>query len=215
MKHNHFITLPYDQDHAAPALGDDGIVYPAALVRHFLKEFTKKGDRVLDPFAGFGTTLFVAESMGRVPYGIESERERFEWTAGQLEKWQNIHHADAGSLASLKLPRMDFVMTSPPFMAADHTWNPLYSGNPKHRGYANYLKRLGNIFGGIAGVMKKGAVCVVQVDNIRGPKVFTPLVHDMTRMIGTSLKLSDEKIIRWNDGPADYPYTQCLIFKKS
>lgn len=215
MKDSFFITLPYALERPAPPFEDNGIVYPASLVRYFIKNYTKRGDKVFDPFAGLGTTLFVAEEMGRIPYGIESERARFEWTAGQLEKWQNIHHADAGSLANLKLPKMDFVMTSPPFMAADHTWNPLYSGNPKHRGYANYLKRLSHIFGGIAGVMKKGAVCVVQVDNIRGPKVFTPLVHDMARMIGVSLKLSDEKIIRWNNGPADYPYTQCLIFKKS
>ncbi len=214
MKDNHFITLPYTLERAAPPFEDNGIVYPASLVRHFLKHYTKKNDKVLDPFAGLGTTLFAAEEMGRIPYGVESERQRFEWTAGQMKHWQHLRHDDSARIARLDLPKMDFCITSPPFMSKDHQWNPLYSGNPAYKGYPAYIARLKHTFSEIAKVMKKGAHVVVQVDNIRGRRAFTPLVHDMAAAIAASLRLDDEKIIRWENGPADYPYTHCLIFKK-
>lgn len=215
MKDSHFITLPYKLERPAPPFEGNDICYPAALVRHFLKEYTKKGDKILDPFAGLGTTLFVAEEMGRIPYGIEAERARFEWTAGQLENWQNIFHEDSAHIAQLPLPKMDFFMTSPPYMPIDHDWNPLYSGDPAHQGYAAYMSRMRYIFGEIEKVMKKGAMGVVQVDNLRHTRTFTPLVHDIAAAVGDSFRLLDEKIIRWENGPADYPYTQCLIFKKA
>jgi len=45
--------------------------FPDALPEWFIKLFTKEGDTVLDPFAGSGTTLFVAEKMNRNSIGIE------------------------------------------------------------------------------------------------------------------------------------------------
>jgi DNA modification methylase len=40
-----------------------------------LKEYTEPGDIELVPFRGFGTILFVAKSMDRIPVGIEFDRE--------------------------------------------------------------------------------------------------------------------------------------------
>ena len=45
--------------------------FPDALPEWFIKLFTEEGDTVLDPFAGSGTTLFVAEKMNRNSIGIE------------------------------------------------------------------------------------------------------------------------------------------------
>lgn len=214
MTGQYFITLPYKLERAAPPFEGNDIRYPESLVRHFLTEYTKKGDRVFDPFAGLGTTLFVAEAMGRVPYGVEAERARFEWTAGQISHWGNMFHADAGHCTKLDLPPMDFCMTSPPFMPMDHQWNPLYSGNPRYAGYALYLRRMKHIFSKVHQVMKRGSTVVIQVDNLRHTRCFTPLVHDIGAAVGASFRLMDEKIIRWKNGPADYPLTQCLVFKK-
>ena len=50
-----------------PAGLDQDAAYPEELVALFLEEFTRPGELLFDPFAGFGTTLVVAERLGRQP----------------------------------------------------------------------------------------------------------------------------------------------------
>ncbi len=45
--------------------------YPEELVAFFVESYTDQGDRVLDPFAGSGTTLKVSRVMGRQGIGFE------------------------------------------------------------------------------------------------------------------------------------------------
>lgn len=52
--------------------------FPEELPEWFIKLFTKKGDTVLDPFMGSGTTLTVSKKMGRNSIGIELKAEYFE-----------------------------------------------------------------------------------------------------------------------------------------
>ena len=42
-----------------------------SLIEYWVNQFTEQGQVVFDPFAGYGTTLLVAEEMGRIGYGIE------------------------------------------------------------------------------------------------------------------------------------------------
>jgi len=53
-------------------------VFPEDLPEWFIKLFTKKGDWVLDPFMGSGTTVFVAQRMERNAVGIEILPEYFK-----------------------------------------------------------------------------------------------------------------------------------------
>lgn len=207
-----FISIPFILERAAPPFEDNSIKYPESLVRYFLNAFTKPGDRVFDPFYGLGTTLFVAEEMKRIPYGIEADRNKFEWSAGQLEHWQNVIHDDSGHINKFGLPKMDFCMTSPPYMPKNHKWNPLYAGDPKYAGYDIYLRRMKHIFKQIKPIMKKNAPLIVQADNLRG-KVFTPLVRDITNAVEASFRLEDEIIVQWENPKPDYTHTHCLAFK--
>lgn len=45
--------------------------FSSNLVRYFLTEYSKKPGKVLDPFAGVGTALFVGQSLGWESFGIE------------------------------------------------------------------------------------------------------------------------------------------------
>jgi len=211
-----FITLPYGTHKTGlpsfePAEGD--IRYPQSLVRYFLEQHTAPGDRVFDPFAGLGTTMFVAESMKRIPYGIEFEVDRHEWVAGQMENWRNLIRGDSHSIKRYDLPKMDFSITSPPFMHAFEKWNPLCRGNPYETGYKKYLGHLRRIYGGIKKVMKKDSLIVLQIDNLEHRRGYTPLVRDIGTTLSNILEPIGETIIAWDGGPAEYRHTQCLLFR--
>ena len=207
-----FITLPYKLERDPPPFETNEIKTPESLPRYFIKEFTKAGDKIFDPFVGLGTTLFVTEELKCVPYGIEADPRRHLWVAGQMQHWMNVRNDDSARVASLGFPKMDFSMTAPPFMAVNHKWNPLYGGDPSKDGYDLYLKRMQHIYKQVAKVMKRNARVVVQVDNIPG-RVFTPLVRDLNNAISKVLKLENEITIVWQGGRDDYRHTQCLIFR--
>lgn len=45
--------------------------FSSTLVKYFIGEYAKNAGRILDPFAGAGTTLFAAQQLGWQSYGIE------------------------------------------------------------------------------------------------------------------------------------------------
>ncbi len=57
---------------------DHGAVMPEQLACKVIENFTKKGDTVLDPFMGTGTTGIAASKLGRSFVGIELIEEYFE-----------------------------------------------------------------------------------------------------------------------------------------
>lgn len=66
----HLATETKNKSHSA--------VFPEDLPEWFIKLFTKTGDWVLDPFMGSGTTVRVAQAMGRNAIGIEILPEYYE-----------------------------------------------------------------------------------------------------------------------------------------
>ena len=64
-------------------------VYPEYVVQEFLKLLTKKGDIVLDPFLGSGTTAIVAKKMDRRYIGIEINPAYCEYAANRIANTVN------------------------------------------------------------------------------------------------------------------------------
>ena len=65
---------------------------PVALVADALKDCTRRGDIVLDPFCGSGTTIMAAERVGRHARALEIE-PRFVDVA--IRRWQAFTRKDA------------------------------------------------------------------------------------------------------------------------
>jgi DNA modification methylase len=74
------------------ALAMHPTVKPVALVADALRDCTSKGDLVLDPFLGSGTTVMAAERIGRLCFGLEYEPAYVDVT---VRRWQAYTKADA------------------------------------------------------------------------------------------------------------------------
>lgn len=80
------LAYPTNVLHLATECGNKkhSAAFPESLPEWFIKLFTKKGDWVLDPFSGSGTTMKVAKAMGRNCLGIELVDEYCKMTAENL-----------------------------------------------------------------------------------------------------------------------------------
>tara|TARA_B110000014_G_scaffold21354_1_gene13654 strand:- start:21 stop:707 length:687 start_codon:yes stop_codon:yes gene_type:complete len=65
---------------------DHGAVFPEELVEKILKNFTKKGDLIYDPFMGIGTTAVVAKKMNRKYIGSEINKSYIEIANDRLKQ---------------------------------------------------------------------------------------------------------------------------------
>ncbi|MCU0433848.1 MAG: site-specific DNA-methyltransferase [Bacteroidia bacterium] len=73
----HLATECSNKNHSA--------AFPQELPEWFIKLFTKENDTVLDPFMGSGTTLSVANRMGRNSIGIEIVPEYYEMVKKEIK----------------------------------------------------------------------------------------------------------------------------------
>lgn len=215
MTHDILIELPWKLEPSAPPFEGNDIKSPEALYRHLIKKYTKSGGKVFDPFVGLGTAMFSAETLGRIPYGIEADANRHQWVAGQLENWTHIVNDDTANIARYNFPKMDLILTCPPYMTRFDKWNPLYGGDPKYDGYETYLKRMAQILNKLPAIMKKDALLILESQNITKGLRFTPLNHDLVNCTSKSFKQVGETCVKWITPKTDHPLTTLLIFKKN
>lgn len=211
-----FITLRNEQQEALPDdLAGDDVRYPEALVRRFLDDYTRPGDLVFDPFAGFGTTLHVAEEMGRVGRGLEYDRRRWTYARSRLRHPARLRHGDARLLSTYGLPPVDFSMTSPPYMRRGDPTDPFAAYAAPGRGYDAYLRDLQDIYRQLGALMKDGARAVVEVSNLRGDDGVTTLAWDIARAVGDALWFEGEVVVCWEPTYGyGYDHSYCLIFSR-
>ena len=74
----HLATVSSNKNHSA--------VFPEALPTWFIKLFTRKGNVVLDPFIGSGTTALASMKLGRNFIGIERNKKYYISTRNSINK---------------------------------------------------------------------------------------------------------------------------------
>ncbi len=207
---------------------EEEIRMPENEVRFFLEKYTQPGDKILDIFAGFGTSLIVGEELGRIPYGIEYDKPKWEFIRDRLseENKNNIIHGDSRLVLQYDLPLMDFFMTSPPFTYQEAIHAPL-TGYESHGTYEEYLQGIHDIFRDLSAVIKPNGFLVVEVSNLKNPKTnrVTTLAWDVYREIAKSHAFLGEIVVGWSDSDLNgeeegtygygYDHSYCLIFQNS
>jgi hypothetical protein len=194
-----------------------GIRYPERFVRAFLEEFTRPGDVVLDPFAGFGTTLFVAQRMKRIGIGVEYDRKRAGMAGGKLRSPSRVIHGDSRKIGSYGIGLCDFCMTSPPYMQRHHKEQPL-TNYTRPGGYKTYLAGLRSTYAQIKKIMKPDAAILLEISNISGDrgKPMTTLAWDVAAELSEILFFERELVYCHSGDTAESntgQHSYCLLFK--
>ena len=192
-----------------------------AVVAYFIDRYSKKEDKVIDVFAGLGTTLFLAEEMERIPYGVELIEEKCQFIRKNLKNKDNIIHGDSRKLSEYDIPKCDFSFSSPIFMNKTESINPL-SGFTSEGGYNQYLKEIQKIYSNLKTVMKPNSTIVIEVSNLKNQDVLTTLAWDIAFEVSQVFHFEGEVIVVWNisglnlkDGTFGYGYDHhyCLVFR--
>jgi DNA modification methylase len=205
--------------------------FPETMAQEFIEFFTKKGQTVLDPMAGTGSTLIAALRAGRNSYGIELN-PKYAQIAEQLIKAERaslgeaiedlkseITTGDAALALEYKIPTIDYVLTSPPY------WDMLrvkgaetqkkrrtspdvdvfYSDDPSDMGnikdYDVFIEKLVQIYAALKPILKEKAYLTIIVKNIKKGGKIYPLAWDLGRMLSRTYTLKDEKIWMQDNQP--------------
>ncbi len=221
--------------HAPKRRNESEILHPAkfpeSLVEEFILFFTKKGQWVLDPFLGTGSTLIAAGNTGRNALGIEL-LSKYHKIAKKRIAESNFNTeliALRGSSKKIKSLifdtkpelKFDYVITSPPY------WNQLKQSGLRQKGrkekgldtvYSKHKSDLGNIddyelflekqaeiFDEVYDLTKEKGYLTIITNNVYFKGKLYPLAFDtaisLTKRGKRSWVLKDEKIWLQNDKP--------------
>ena len=197
-----------------PVEADEDVHFTESLVATVLDEYTAPGDVVLDPFAGYGTTLVVAERMSRHGIGVELLQRRVDLIRRRLAGRGQVLTGDARDLTALVGGPVDLCLTSPPYMAAvDHPENPLNAYETLDGDYETYLAEVGDVFRQVARLLRPGGHAVINVANLEAGGIITTLAWDVARTVSRHLTFRHESFLCWDEQPAGLTGDYCLVFQ--
>jgi len=198
--------------------------FPETMAQEFIEFFTKKGQTVLDPMAGTGSTLVAALRARRNSYGIElnpkyaeiarqiiaEERAALGMSVEGLTS--NVITGDALFASDYGLPTLDYVLTSPPYWDMLHAkgagmqqrrraapeLDVFYSDDPNDLGnlhdYEAFMAKLVEIYSQLKPYLRGKAYLTIIVKNVKKGGKIYPLAWDLGRELSKVYTLKDEKI---------------------
>lgn len=120
-----------DLDRKKLGYSENSMAHPAKmhmrLTQWIIKNMTEKGEIILDPMSGIGSTLFEASRLGRNAFGIEYESKFVEWTRKSIENMEKqmtmgergkvkVLMGDARQLTDILSEQVDGIISSPPYL---------------------------------------------------------------------------------------------------
>lgn len=217
-----FLSLPYEKSDAIPDDVDGDDRTPEVLVEHVVEAFTDPGETVLDPFAGFGTTLAVAEELGRTPYGVEFDADRAAFVRDRIDHDEHVVRGDVLELDGTAFPAIDLCLTSPPFIAWEEGIDPLRSYDPESKTtYADYIDDIDRAFASVAQWMAADSTLVVDIANLKNAEGTFTLAWDVGTRLAERFEFRGETVVTWDgDGTDDrvgaygygYDHSYCLVY---
>jgi DNA modification methylase len=188
--------------------GDSHFRFPEEVAERVINTFSSKDDWILDPFAGFGTTIHVAQDLERYAVGIETDSKRSEFANKGLAEPNIVIQDRAENILRLKDKYIfNLAFTSPPYMSVkleDDPWGKTYFQDMK------------NIFTDIKQLLAPSATVVAEVSNIRRGGGVRPLAWQLGGILSEIYEFQGE-VIRCNTSDVEagpgFDHSYLLIYK--
>ena len=228
MKYSQFpTTISFSNQHDTTLpeqYGFQDVRYTKDFAQYIIERFSSPGDTILDPFAGFGTTLLVGKQLGRQVFGVEIDDEKVKYMKTDLKFGKELIHGDIKRLFLDRLfPPIDLIFTSPPYMGQEDGANALtgyrYAGK-----YENYLDELQGIMQQLVTLLSDDGLLILEIANLQQTQSRTTLAWDVGKKISEIAVFEGEIIVNWtgdrdNKGNGLYNYgydhSYCLVYSKS
>jgi DNA modification methylase len=167
--------------------------FPIALSKKIIELFTHKGELVLDPFVGSGTTLVAANDLDRNAIGFDLQSHFIDLCESRLSQCSIFNNSkqiavqdDASNISSyLNEEMVSLIWTSPPYANLlnrkrknksrrnrnNEQLNKIeqYSQDPRDLGtmeLEDYTKKMGDIFFDLLPLLKRKGHCVINVPDM-------------------------------------------------
>src|SRR4030042_2475462 len=170
------------------------------IARNIIEMYSQRGETILDPMVGGGTTLIEAKMLVRNAIGLDINHEAVEITKGALKfnhhptSNQIVKTGDARDLSFIKDNSIDLVLTHPPYM------NIIKYSDDK---IANDLSNIGSmpifcdeiekIAKELFRVLKPERYCAILIGDTRKSRHFVPLAYNvMQRFLKVGFVLKED-----------------------
>lgn len=186
-------------------------------LEYFYNYYTKKGDVILDPFSGLGTSALITEKMCRNFVGFEPRKDRYDFSKSILQDSRYFFNDSSLKIDNYTFPLIDFVISSPPYTHQFHNHNPLrrQQKDTFYR-YEEFLSDIKNIYSSLSKVLKPEKYCLLEVSNVIDEDGhFSPLAWDLAKQVQQVMSLEKELIIEWDKVQYGLNHTYCFIFKNN
>jgi DNA modification methylase len=170
--------------------------------RNIIEMYTQKGDWLLDPMVGAGTTLIEAKLLARNAVGMDINPEAVELAKSGLHfkhhppSEQQVKVGDARDLSFLKDNSFDLVLTHPPYMNIIR-----YSNGKIPEDLSNisslpkFCDEIEKIARELFRVLKPDRYCAILIGDTRKGKHFVPLAFNvMQRFLKAGFMLKEDII---------------------
>ncbi len=172
------------------------------IARNVIEMYTQKGESVLDPMVGAGTTLVEAKLLVRHAIGLDINPDVVQLAKQSLRfkhyppSKQDVRVADACDLSFLKDNSFDLVLTHPPYMNIIK-----YSNGRIPQDLSNisslpkFCDQIEIVAKELFRVLKKNKYCAILIGDTRKAKHFVPLAHNvMQRFLNVGFVLKEDII---------------------
>ncbi len=170
------------------------------IARNVIEMYSKKGDCVLDPMVGAGTTLIEAKLLARDAIGIDINPDAVKLSQEALSfkhkpaSKQEVKLADTRNLSFIKDESVDLILTHPPYMNIIKYSDGKIAGDLSNIGsLPKFCDEMELIAAELFRVLKCDKYCAILIGDTRRGRHYVPLAFNvMQRFLKAGFVLKED-----------------------